>query len=170
MSGPLQIRLAQVDDLAEINRIYNHYVPASTTTYDVAPTTMEERRQWFEGRLPCHPATVALRADENGEQRIVGWGSLHPFRSRAAYRFTAENSVYVAPEALRTGVGTAILRDQFDRARAGGLHAIVAVIDAEQEASIAIHAKLGYQHIGCFPQIGRKFDRWLDVVFMQYLL
>lgn len=171
MPTPRRLRLATVDDLDAINRIYNHYVPESTTTYDVAATTMAERRQWFEGRADCHPVTVVVEHDANtGAEVVAGWGSLHPFRTRSAYRFTVENSVYVAPDRLRCGIGSAILADQIERARVAGLRAIIAVIDAEQAASITIHAKHGYREIGRFPQIGRKFDRWLDVVFMQRLV
>ena len=171
MTSPPRIRLATAADLPEINRIYNHYVPESTTTYDVAPTTMAEREAWYAGRGHSHPVTVAVRPGADGDEEvIVGWGSLQPFRTRSAYRFTVENSVYVAHAHMRTGVGSTIIADQIERASAAGLRAIVAVIDAEQTASIALHAKQGYQEVGRFPQIGRKFDRWLDVVFMQRLL
>ncbi|MAT71263.1 MAG: GNAT family N-acetyltransferase [Planctomycetaceae bacterium] len=170
MPAPPAIRLATAADLAEINRIYNHYVPQSTTTYDEAPWTIQQREAWFAGRQACHPVTVAVLTDDDGGEVIVGWGSLHPFRSRSAYRFTAENSVYVAPEQHRQGIGSTILADQIERAKAAELKAIIAVIDAEQTASIALHAKLGYEQVGRFPKIGRKFDRWLDVVFMQRVL
>lgn len=156
------IRLAVEADLPAINAIYNHYVPISTTCYDLAPLTMEERRRWFAPREAIHPVTVAEHDDQ-----IVGFGSLHSFRSKAGYRLTVENSVYVHPDHLRKGVGTAIVADQIERARALGLHAIVAGIDAEQHASLALHAKLGFVEVGRFPQVGRKFERWLDAVFMQ---
>jgi phosphinothricin acetyltransferase len=159
------IRLATADDLEAINAIYNHYVSVSTTTYDEEPTTLEERRQAFESRQPIHPLTIAVR-----DGAVVGYGSLHPFRARHGYRFVVENSVYVHPDHHRQGIGSAILVDLIDRARALGLHAIVAGIDAEQAASVAIHAKHGFQHVARFPEIGRKFGRWLDVVFMELIL
>lgn len=167
MPAPIAIRLATAADLPDINRIYNQYVPQSTTTYDEAPWTLEQRTAWFAGRQACHPVTAATRPAAEGSEELVGWGSLHTFRGRSGYRFTVENSVYVAPEHQRTGVGSAILADQIERAAAAGLRAIVAVIDAEQTASLALHAKHGYVEVGRFPGIGRKFDRWLDVVFMQ---
>jgi L-amino acid N-acyltransferase YncA len=164
MPAPV-IRLAVAADLPAINDIYNHYVPISTTTYDLQPLPLAERERWFAGREPIHPVTVACDADA-----IIGWGSLHAFRAKPGYRSTVENSVYVHPDHQRQGIGSIVLVDQIERARALGLHAIVAVISAEQTASIALHAKHGFQEVGRFPQIGRKFNRWLDVVFMELLL
>jgi phosphinothricin acetyltransferase len=161
----LLVRLAVEADLPAINAIYNHYVPISTTTFALTPMTIEQRRQWFAGREAIHPATVACRGEA-----VVGWGSLHTFRAIAGYRQTVENSVYVHPDHQRAGVGAALLADQIDRARAARLHAIVAVIGSEQTASLALHAKFGFREVGRFPQVGRKFDRWLDAVFMQLTL
>ena len=162
---PISVRDASLGDLEAINAIYNHYVPISTTTYDYAPMGMDERRAWFTGRSAMHPATVAERGRE-----IVGFGSLHAFRARIGYRWAVENSVYVHPDHQRTGVGSAILADLVDRARRHGVHTIVAGIDAEQAASVALHAKFGFVEVGRFPEVGRKFERWLDVIFMQLML
>jgi L-amino acid N-acyltransferase len=161
----LAIRLATENDLPAINAIYNHYVAVSTTTYDLEPMSIDRRREWFAGRASIHPVTAACRGEV-----LVGWGSLHTFRTKPGYRFTVENSVYVHPDHQRTGVGSAILVDQIERARELGLHAIIAGIDAEQPASVALHAKHGFREVGNFRQVGRKFDRWLDVVFMQLIL
>lgn len=164
------IRLATAADLDAINAIYNHYVAVSTTTYDDEPMTAEERRQWFAGRQPIHPVTVAVQHDDAGHETLVGYGSLHAFRGKRGYRFVVENSVYVRPDCQRQGIGSAILADQIERARALGLHAIVAGIDSEQAASIALHARHGFKEVARFPQIGYKFNRRLDVVFMERLL
>ena len=166
--SPIVIRLASAADLPAINAIYNHYVPISTTTYHLEPIPLAEREQWFAGREDIHPVTVAFLAEE--PEGIVGWGSLHAFRGKVGYRFTVENSVYVHPERQRSGIGSAILVDQIERARSLGLRAIVAGIDSEQAASFALHAKHGFVEVGRFPQVGRKFDRWLDVIFMELLL
>jgi phosphinothricin acetyltransferase len=177
----LQIRLATAADLAAINDIYNHYVPISTTTYDIQPMSLDARRQWFETRDPIHPVTVACDADDESSSPpasslqptaspIVGWGSLHTFRNKPGYRLTVENSVYVHPDRQREGIGSAILLDQIERAKALGLHAIIAGIDAEQTPSLALHYKHGFREVGRFGQIGHKFDRWLDVIFMELLL
>jgi phosphinothricin acetyltransferase len=178
---PLAIRLAAAADLPAINDIYNHYVPISTTTYDIELMSLETRRQWFEGREAIHPVTVAHYDDDESSvppasslrppaSPIVGWGSLHTFRNKPGYRRTVENSVYVHPDRQREGIGSAILLDQIERARALGLHVIVAGIDAEQTPSLALHYKHGFREVGRFGQIGYKFDRWLDVIFMELLL
>jgi phosphinothricin acetyltransferase len=159
------IRLATVDDFDAITDIYNHYVRVSTTTYDDEPASANERRTQFTTRPAIHPVTVAAR-----DGVIVGFGALNPFRARNGYRFTVENSVYVRHDCHRQGIGSAILADQIERARALGLHAVVAVIDAEQSASVALHARHGFFEVGRMPQIGHKFGRWLDVVFMERLL
>jgi phosphinothricin acetyltransferase len=178
----LSIRLATIADLAAINDIYNHYVPLTTTSYDTAPSTLEDRRKWFAGREPIHPVTVALLDDAPAPSPpasslqspaspvVVGWGSLHTWRSKSGYRTTVENSVYVHPDHLRIGVGSAILADQITRARELGLHVIVAGIDSEQLPSLALHYKHGFREVGRFPQVGRKFDRWLEAIFMQLTL
>ena len=165
----LAIRLATAVDLPAINDIYNHYVPLTTTSYDTDPMSLEDRRRWFEGREAIHPVTVATR-DTDATETVVGWGSLHTWRSKSGYRTTVENSVYVHPDHLRLGVGSAILADQITRARALGLHAIVAGIDSEQLPSLALHYKHGFREVGRFPQVGRKFDRWLEAIFMQLTL
>jgi phosphinothricin acetyltransferase len=165
----LRIRHAEESDLPAINAIYNHYVPISTTTYDLQPLSLDQRRQWFIGREPIHPVTVAVRDDDPTGQ-IVGWGSLHTFRNKPGYRLTVENSVYIHPDHQRTGIGSAILADQIERARKLGIHTIVAAIDGEQPASLALHAKHGFREVGRLPQVGHKFDRWLDAVFMQLIL
>jgi L-amino acid N-acyltransferase YncA len=161
----VSLRLAADADLQAINDIYNHYVAVSTTTYDEEPMTLDERRQAFAARGAIHPLTVAVQ-----DGRIVGYGSLHAFRAKHGYRFVVENSVYVHPDHQRQGIGAAILADLIERARTLGLHAIVAVIDATQTASLAIHAKHGFTEVGRFPEIGHKFGRWLDVVFMELLI
>lgn len=162
---PVQIRCATPEDLPAINDIYNHYVLNSTCTYQEEPETMHDRRAWFAAHGPAHPVTVALEAGE-----IVGWGSLSPYHKRAAYRHTVENSVYVAHTHHRRGIGRWLLADLIDRARAIRHHTIIALIDGEQAGSVALHAKMGFGHVARFRELGFKFNRWLDVVYMQLML
>ncbi len=159
------IRLARSGDLAPINDIYNYFVLHSTCTYQEEPESLESRRAWFDRHGPKHPITVAELAG-----RVVGWGALSPFHARSAYRFTVENSVYVDHQHHRSGIGDSILADLIVRARALNHRTIVAGIDASQEASIAIHAKHGFVKVGHLVQVGCKFDRWLDVVYMQLMV
>jgi L-amino acid N-acyltransferase YncA len=162
------LRLATAADLPAINDIYNYYVANSTTTYDEQPITAEERAAWFATRQKIHPVTVVCL--DEAPHTIIGYGSLHPFRNKHGYRFTVENSVYVHPDHQGRGIGSAILADLIERAQALGLRAIVAVIDATQTASLMVHIKHGFKEVGRFPQIGHKFGKWLDVVFLERLL
>jgi phosphinothricin acetyltransferase len=159
------IRAATEQDLAAINDIYNYYVQHSTCTYQEQFETIEQRRAWFAKHGSNHPITVATL---NGQ--IVGWGALSAYHLRSAYSRTVENSVYVHHEFHRRGIGSIILKDLIDRASAIGHHVIIAAIDFEQPASIALHRKFGFTEVGHFKEVGNKFQRWLDVVYMQLLL
>ena len=166
MNKDISIRLATRADLDAINNIYNHYVFASTCTYQEEPETPESRQKWFENHRPeTHPIIVA---EVNG--RVLGWGSLSPYHSRCAYRFTVENSVYVHHEHLGKGLGSAILKDLVVRACAIGHHAIIAAIDGSQAASVKLHRKFGFTDVGHFREVGFKFDTWLDVVYLELMV
>jgi phosphinothricin acetyltransferase len=159
------IRPAGESDLVAINDIYNHYVLHSTCTYQEEPEALEGRRQWFSHHDTQHPVIVA---DANGQ--VVGWGSLSVYHPRSAYRRTVENSVYVHHEHHRRGIGSLLLEELIARARALGHHAIIAGIDGDQTASVALHDRFHFQKAGLLKQIGFKFGRWLDVVYMELIL
>jgi L-amino acid N-acyltransferase len=159
------IRLAGESDLPAINDIYNHYVFHSTCTYQNEPEPLDARHAWFHHHGAKHPVTVAIA---NGH--IVGWGSLSAYHPRAAYQNTVENSVYVHHQQHRRGIGSLLLKDLIDRATNLGHHAIIAAIDGEQAGSVALHERFGFQKVGHFPQVGFKFDRWLDVVYLQRII
>lgn len=163
--GSSEIRAATADDLVAINDIYNHYVPISTTTYTLQPTSLEERQRWFADRPEIHPVTVACR-----DGVVVGWGSLGGFRAKEGYRNTVEDTIYVHPQFHRQGIGTALLADLIERARRLGLRTIIAGVDREQAASIELHRKFGFVQVAHLREVGSKFDRWLDVYFMQLML
>jgi phosphinothricin acetyltransferase len=161
----ITIRLATELDLPAINDIYNQYVRTSLCTYQEEDATMDERREWFGhhgGRLPV---TVSEMDDA-----VVGWGSLSMFRERSAYRFTVEDSVYVRHDQLGKGIGKAMLLDLISRARTLQYKTIIAGCDSLQTASIALHEKLGFERVAHFRQVGYKFDQWLDVIFLQYMV
>lgn len=159
------LRLARRDDLAAINEIYNHYVLHSTCTYQTEPSTIEERHTWFDAHGTRHPVTVV---EDDG--KIVGWGALNKFHPRAAYGLTVENSVYLHPEYQGRGLGSLLLADLMERAAQLGHHVVIAVIDASQAPSVALHAKFGFAQCGHFREVGFKFGQWLDVVYMQKLI
>ena len=159
------IRLATAKDLPAINEIYNHYVLNSTCTYQEEPSTMDERSAWFKAHGPQHPIIVAT---EFGE--VVGWGSLSKFHQRSAYGKTVENSVYVRHDLHRRGLGRVLLNDLIERGKAIGHHTIMALIDADQAGSVALHRACGFEPVGRLKEVGFKFGRWLDVAYMQRML
>lgn len=160
------IRLAVESDLVAINEIYNYHVPRSTCTYQEELNALESRRRWLEQHSSSkHPAIVVT---ENA--RVVGWGSLSPFHTRSAYQHSVEHSIYVHHAYLHRGIGSVILTDLIKRAQAANHHAMVGLIDSEQLPSIALHQKFCFTEVGRLKEVGFKFGRWLDVVYMQRLL
>jgi len=161
----ITIRPATESDLVAINDIYNHYVQNSTSTYQEEPESLDNRRQWFRHHGDKYPVIVA----ETGGQ-VVGWASLSAYHARSAYRHTVENSVYVHHQHHRRGIGSLLLQELIVRARQLGHRAIIAGIDADQPASVALHAKFRFKPVGHLEQVGFKFDRWLDVLYMELIL
>jgi len=161
----ISLRPAIESDLKAINDIYNYYVLHSTCTYQEEPEPIKGRRDWFRHHGQKHPITVA--AENN---KIVGWASLSAYHARSAYRRTVENSVYVHHGYHRRGIGSLLLEDSIARARKAGHRVIIAAIDADQPGSIALHTKFRFKKVGLFKQVGFKFGRWLDVVYMELLL
>jgi phosphinothricin acetyltransferase len=171
------IRPAREADLPAINEIYNHFVLHSTCTYQTEPSTAAERLKWFHDHVstlqpapagawrPQYPITVLVPADR--PEDVLGWASLNPFHPRAAYRFTTENSVYVHHAHHRQGLGRALLQDLLARADALGFHSTIALISADQAASISLHRAFGFVDAGYLKRVGFKFDRWLDVTYLQ---
>ena len=163
----MTVRPATLADLPGILEIYNEAVLNTTASYDYEPRSLEHRTHWFEERQrDNYPILVAV--DATG--RVEGWSALNPFHARTGYRFTSENSVYIAADRRGKGLGRALLGPLLEAGRARGLHAILAVIDADNEASIRLHAGFGFEKVGHFKQTGFKFGRWLDVVYMEKLL
>ncbi|MEK7474791.1 MAG: N-acetyltransferase family protein [Candidatus Coatesbacteria bacterium] len=165
--GDLLVRPAGPVDAVAINAIYNHWVLTSTATYQTEPSGLEETRTQLASHGPLHPMIVAVLDGTARGGEVVGWGSLSPFHGREAYARTVENSVYVHPERLRRGIGSALLARLISLGSVAGHRVIVARIDAEQVPSLALHAKHGFTRAGELRQVGYKFDRWLDVIYMQ---
>jgi L-amino acid N-acyltransferase YncA len=161
----LVIRLAERRDAEGIRTIYNHYVAHSTALFDMVQRTLDEQVQWIDEHSGGHPAIVA---EEGG--RIVGFGSLTSFRSRPAYATTVEDSVYLLEDCQGRGIGRRLLEELVRLAAAHGFHCVIARITGQNEASIQLHARCGFELVGIEREVGRKFGRWLDVVEMQRML
>jgi L-amino acid N-acyltransferase len=161
------IRPAKLEDLPQILEIYNEAVLNTTATYDYEPRALQHRITWFEDHAKqSYPVFVAV----NDDGRVVGWSALNRYHDRAGYRFTSENSIYVAADWRGRGVGKLLIPPLIVAARQRGLHAILAGIDASNDASIRLHTQFGFEKVAHFKQVGFKFGRWLDVVYLELLL
>ncbi|MBD9417309.1 N-acetyltransferase family protein [Pseudomonas sp. PDM16] len=158
------IRDAADADLAGILPIYNDAVQNSTAIWNETLVDLANRRTWLTDRNAAgFPVLVAV--DEEGN--VLGYSSYGPWRNFDGFRHTVEHSVYVRGDQQGKGLGKALLRALIQRACQANLHVIVAAIERENAASIALHERLGFVITGQMPQVGRKFDRWLDLTFMQ---
>jgi L-amino acid N-acyltransferase YncA len=161
---PPLIRPAVAADLPAVTAIYAHAVRHGTATFEIeAP---DEREMADRFRALAEKGFPYLVAERDGA--VQGYAYAGPYRARIAYRYTLENSVYVAPDCRRQGVGRALMEQLISDSGARGFRQMVAVIgDSAQVASIALHRDAGFQMIGAFAAVGFKFGRWLDTVLMQ---
>lgn len=168
MTG-LTIRPAEVSDAEAMRSIYNHEVQNHTTTLDLVPRSLEAQREWITARNGAFSAVVAV-LDESDGPELVGFASLSPYKERAAYSTTVENSVYVSRDHAGRGIGRALMDHLVERARSSGFHSMIARVEASGEASLALHRACGFELVGIERQVGRKFGRWLDVASLQLML
>jgi L-amino acid N-acyltransferase YncA len=162
----MRVRDATEDDLPAILRIINDATRNTTAVWSLAETTLVARRAWWQERLAAgFPVLVA--EDHDG---VLGFASYGQFRPWEGYLHTVEHSVYVDEAARWRGVGRGLLGALIDRAAQTGKHAMVAGIEAGNLASIRLHETLGFTRAGTLTEVGRKFDRWLDLLFMQLIL
>ena len=164
-AAAVRIRVATEPDAEAIRRIYNHEVQHSTATFDLVPRSREEQRSWLASRSGAFSVLVA-----EWEGEVVGFASVSPYKERAAYRTTVEDSVYVRGDRQGLGIGRALLMAVLDAAEASGFHAVMARIEAGGVASRALHEACGFRLVGIEREVGRKFNRWLDLALMQCLL
>ena len=172
----MHTRLIEPADAPALLEIYNPEIIETTVTFDLVAWDLEDARRWITEHEGAHVALVAIgEPDEEGprgarDEVILGYAAIGPYRSRPAYATTVENSLYVARSARRGGVGTLLLTDLLHAAQAGGFHSVVARIVGENQASIQLHERCGFDHVGVEHEVGRKHGKWLDVVEMQILL
>jgi L-amino acid N-acyltransferase YncA len=162
----IQIRKAVEKDLEEMLVIYNDVIINTTAVYDYKAHTMDMRRQWFETKK--EQGFPVFVAEENG--KVVGFSSIGPFRAWAAYKYSVENSIYVAADQRGKGIGKLLMTPLIKAAEQLNMHTILAGIDATNDASIMLHKKFGFEEVAHFKQVGYKFGRWLDLKFLQLVL
>ena len=162
----ITIRLANENDLPQLLIIYNDIIINTTAVYQYEQHTLEMRKQWFDMKVKDDlPIFVA---EENNV--IVGFSSFGPFRAWQAYKYTVENSVYVAATHRGKGIGRLLIEPLIKTAKEKDMHAIIAGIDATNEASLKLHYSFGFEEVAHFKQVGYKFGRWLDLKFLELIL
>ena len=161
----MEIRPAEPDDAEAIRAIYNTEVVGGTNTFDLVPRTVAEQSAWMAAHRGAHPVVVAV-----ADGRVLGFGTLSPFRDRPAYATTVEDSVYVEPDHQGKGVGRALLEELVRLGAHLGFHAMIARIVGHNEVSIGLHRACGFELVGVEREVGRKHGQWLDVVELQRLL
>jgi len=161
------LRASQTTDLPQITDIYQHHVLHGTGTFEVTPPTLEEMTQRRDDVLAKGlPYLVAVEGE-----LVLGFAYCNWFKPRPAYRFSAEDSIYLAPAATGGGLGRALLSELARRAEQAGVRKLIAVIgDSANAASIGVHRSAGFADVGVFKSCGWKFERWLDVVLMDKAL
>ena len=162
------IRDARADDASAIALIYAHFVRTSVATFEEEPPDADEMGLRIQHVQSAGlPWRVLLAVDGT----LAAYAYAAPYRTRSAYRYTLENSVYVSPHHVRRGFGLAVMRDVIEACAALGYRQMLAVIgDTANAASIRLHERLGFRLIGVHPAVGFKFGRWVDVVHMQLAL
>lgn len=162
----VEIRDAHDSDVPAMLAIYNEVLLTSTAIFSDVVRTHDEQRRWLDDRrAQDRPVIVACIGGE-----LAGFASYGPFRTWPGYRHTVENSVYLAPAARGQGIGTQLLGTLLQRARAQQLHAMIAGIDGDNIHSMRLHAKLGFAKVAELKEVGRKFDRWLNLVLYERIL
>ena len=165
MEKGIQIRLAKQKDAETIREIYNHEVRNSTATFDLVERTTEEQEEWLTERSGAFSVLVAEMSN-----KILGFASLSPYKSRAAYRTTVEDSIYINEKFRNQGIAGELLFHLLEVAKSSGFHAVIARIGGANEASIALHQRFDFEIVGTEKEIGRKFGKWQDVVVMQRII
>ena len=160
------IKPADEANLASILSILNHAIVHTTAVYDYEPRQPEDIAQWFtEKQQGNFPVIIALENDT-----VLGYATYAPFKNKEGYKFCVEHSVYVAEGHAGKGIGKLLMTELIQLAKAQNLHTIIALIDADNIGSIIFHEKLGFSKTGVLKQVGYKFNRWLDLQFMQLTL
>jgi L-amino acid N-acyltransferase YncA len=159
----LVLRPYRPDDIPAVTRIYGHYVRETVITFETAvPDEAEMANRFAAIAAKGHPLLIG---EVGGE--VIGYAYASTYRPREAYRFTCEDSIYLAPSAVGQGIGGKMLARLIEDSSKAGLKQMLAVITAERSNSIRLHAKHGFRMIGTYEALGFKFDRWLDIVHMQ---
>lgn len=167
MHPPITLRNATEADLPAILDIYNDVILTTTAVYSEQPHTLQMRQAWYhERRAAGFPVIVAVAGDGS----IAGFGTYGHFRAWPCYRFTVEHSVYVHAGMRGQGISKVLLTEIISLATSAGMHALIAGVDSENAVSLQLHQKFGFEQVARFKEVGFKFNRWLDLIFLEKIL
>jgi L-amino acid N-acyltransferase YncA len=167
MSEPVIVQCTYERHADAILEIFNDAILTSTALYEYKPRSLQSMVGWFDAKRSGGFPVIGV-TDEDGA--ILGFGSYGTFRAWPAYKYSVEHSVYVHKAHRGKGLGRIIIRELIAAAQRNDKHVMIGGIDATNAGSIALHEQLGFKHVGTLPQVGFKFDRWLDLSFYQLLL
>ena len=154
------IRRVEQGDLPALLDIYNHYVRETPITFDMEPRTLAQRQQWLDG-FSSHGRYQCFVAVKDG--RVVGWANSHRYNERAAYDTTVASSIYLVPAMTGQGIGRRLYSALFDALKGEDIHRIFAGITQPNEASVRLHLAFGFEPVGIYREVGRKFGRYWDI-------
>lgn len=166
-SDEIWVRPGTVADLPRLTEIYNHYIEHTPITFDIAPFSVEQRRPWFDAHPEGGPHRL-LVAERTGI--VLGYATSSAFRPKQAYATSVETTVYCAPDAGGQGIGTLLYKELFELLGNEDVHRAYAGVTQPNPASVALHHKFGFQPIGVYREVGRKFDRYWDVAWFERAL
>lgn len=158
----MKIRIAELKDLSGIMEIYNKEIREGVATFDTVEKTIDDMKEWFSEHGSKNPVVVAEENDG-----VIGWAALSKYSTRCAYSDTAELSLYVRDEEQGKGIGKKLMGFVLEEGKKGGLHAVIARITDENKISVNLHKKFGFEYVGIYKEVGKKFGKFLDVHLMQ---
>lgn len=162
----INIRHGTENDLPQMLEIYNEIIANTTAVFQYDPHTLNMRKEWFEKKQEeSYPVFIA---EENNV--IVGYSTIGQFRNWQAYKYSVENSVYVKAGYRGRGISKLLIQPLIDAAKEMGMHTIIAGIVADNKVSLALHKQFGFVEVAHFKEVGYKFDRWLDLKFLQLMV
>jgi phosphinothricin acetyltransferase len=158
------VRAGQPADLPALTEIYNHYVRDSAVTFDTTEFSVEQRQEWFSHYAATgpHRLLVAVEGDD-----VIGYATSSPFRTKPAYATSVETSVYLRPDATGRGLGMLLYRALFEALATEDVHRAYAGVALPNDASRALHERLGFREVGTFLEVGRKLGRYWDVCWFE---
>lgn len=162
----MEIRPAEPADLPALLEIYNEAVANTTASWDHEGWTPVQHADWYAHKAELgFPLLVATQGAE-----VLGYATYGEFHPKVGYAATREHSIYLRPSARGRGIGRGLMTALIDEARAAGVHTLIGLLSADNEASVRLHTSLGFVEVGRLGEVGRKFDRWLDLVYVQLML